>query len=627
MAENTVSIEKISKKYGEKTIIESVSFGLKENEKIGLVAINGCGKTTLLKMIAGEEYPDTGKITFRKNLKTGYLPQKPKLNPENTVWEEIFESKDEKFLLLKEYGRILFQSEHEQSAELFDKQQTIYDKIEHSGAWEIETKARKYLSLLGLKDPNKIIGNLSGGEQRRVDIARVLMSDPDVILLDEPTNHLDIDSIEWLQDFLRDSKSTLLFVTHDRYFLDEVCTGIMAIDEGKVKFYNGNYSYYLEKKAMELIDLQRKETRRQSQLKRELKWLNRGARARSSKPKNHLDRVHDLMNKSYLKPENKMKISFQTVRQGKTVLEVHNITKKYDKNLFSNFSHFFTKGEKVGIIGDNGSGKTTFLKILTGTEKPDSGFVKTGLNTRFSYFRQEDEIYAADISVTDYINEYAPNVKTGTGSLLSASEILKRFLFNGKMQHSKLSSLSGGERRRLFLLKSLLFGANFLIMDEPTNDFDIKTLEILEDYLDDFPGCLLIVSHDRYFLDRTVDSLFVFEEGKIIKFPGNYSDFLLVKKYKKEKKEEKINKKELYKEQKSIKIKKISYKDKLELEATEKEIAELEEKLAEQEKELSENSANLGKDDFIRISRESEEIEKKLNIKMERWEELEALNN
>jgi ATP-binding cassette subfamily F protein uup len=625
MSENIISIENLKKEFPDKLIVDTVSFGIHENEKIGLVGVNGCGKTTLLKMLADEEPLDEGKITFRNDIKIGYLRQKPILNPDNTILEEVFESNDEKLILLKEYSRILFELETKQSSKLLEKQQEIYDRIEHLGAWEIEIKARQYLSLLGLTNLNRTIENLSGGEKRRVDMARVLMSDPNLIILDEPTNHLDIDSIEWLQDFLRDIKATVIFVTHDRYFLDEVCSRIIDIDNGILRSYHGNYSYYLEKKELELVDSQRKETRRQAQLKKELKWLNRGARARSSKPKNHLDRVKELLDKSYLQPDKEMEISFQMHRLGKTILESHNLTKQYDKILFNNFSHLFQKGERIGIIGDNGSGKTTLLRMLIGDEEADSGSVKVGVNTKFAYFKQEEEEYEQNISVIEYINQYAPNIRTKDGVLHSSSEMLQRFLFDGKMQQSRVSSLSGGEKRRLFLLKSLLFGSNFLILDEPTNDLDIKTLEILEDYLDVYQGCLLIVSHDRYFLDRTIDTLFIIEDGKIIKFPGNYSDFLLVKKYRKEEKEDKIKKQEIYKQEKNKKTKKMSYKDKLELELVETDIEKIEMRQLELQEELINDASTLNVQDFARISQELENLETELVEKMERWEELESL--
>ena len=534
MAKNIISIKNLKKAFSEKTICENETFGIHEKDKIGLIGINGCGKTTLLKMLVGTESPDDGTITFRKNIKTAYLPQIPQLNPELSIYEQIYFSDKKEFVLIRKYYKIL-EDIKSHTSKLNEEYQKIIKEMDAKNVWEIETKAKSILTRLGFKDISLKIKILSGGQKRRVDLARVMMDDPDVLFLDEPTNHLDIDTIEWLQEYFQNYNGIIIFVTHDRYFLDAVSNKIMDIEKGNIRFYNGNYSYYLKKKEMEFIDLQRKEIRKSSQLKKELKWLQRGAKARTSKPKDHIDRVKELIDKSYLTNDSELGISFVNKRMGKTILEIHNVTKSYDQELFSNFSHIFQKNERIGIIGANGCGKTTLLKLITDEIKADEGKVKAGMNTHFSYFKQEAGEFEKDHTVIEYIREFTDNIRTSDGVLHSASEMLRKFLFDKKMQQNKINSLSGGEKKRLYLLRSLMFGSNFIILDEPTNDLDIKTLEILEDYLDAFKGCILVVSHDRFFLDRVVDYLFIFEEHRIIKFPGNYSDYLIVKRFREEK--------------------------------------------------------------------------------------------
>jgi ABC transport system ATP-binding/permease protein len=604
---NVISVENLYKEFPGKIICENETFGIHENDKIGLIGINGCGKSTLLKMLSATESPDSGKITFRKNTKIGFLPQIPDLNHELTIYEQIYQSEHPAFALLREFHTNGGASKTAEEIEAID-------------GWKIEQKAKSYLTKLGFDDFEKKIKVLSGGQKRRIDLARVLMDEPDVLILDEPTNHLDIDTIEWLQNYFAEYKGIILFVTHDRYFLDTVSNKIMEIENGKFRFFSGNYSHYLKQKEILLVDENRKETRRKAQLKKEMKWLMRGARARTSKPKNHLDRVKELIDKSYLTSETEMDISFVNKRLGKSILEIHNVSKSYDKTLFSNFSHIFQKNERIGIIGANGCGKTTLLKLITKEAESESGKIKIGMNTSFSYFKQEVDDFSKNISVIDYIRGFADNIRTTDGVLHSASEMLQRFLFDGKMQQNKISSLSGGEKKRLYLLKSLMFGSNFIILDEPTNDLDIKTLEILEDYLDAFRGCILVVSHDRFFLDRVTDYLFIFEEDGIRKFPGNYSDYLLVKRYKKEIKQE--SKPEKVRERTQAKL---SYKEKRELESLEAEIPKLENELANLDKRIEEEAANLKAEEFKEITDRQLEIEEKLEEFTERWIELEEM--
>jgi ATP-binding cassette subfamily F protein uup len=631
LSKNLISIENLKKSYSGKILFENETFGIHKNEKIGLLGINGCGKSTLLKMLIGKESPDEGKITYRKGISIGYLSQIPEINPDLTIYEHVYYSDHPEFVLLRKYYKISEQLEINPSHILEKELHNLIQQIDSKNGWEIEIKAKTFLTKLGFTDYTKKIKFLSGGQKRRLDLARVLMDNPDILLLDEPTNHLDIEIIEWFQDYLSEYIGTIIFVTHDRYFLDAVSNKIMEIVDGKIHFYEGNYSYYLRKKEFELKDLQRKETRRATQLRKELKWLHRGARARTSKPKTHIDRVKELIDKSYLTNMTELDISFQTKRLGKTILEARKISKSYEEiNLFKNFSHIFQKMERIGIIGANGCGKTTLLKLITEEEEPCSGKVKVGINTHFTYFKQDIEEFNKDQTVIKYIREYADNIRTADGTLHSASEMLQRFLFDGKMQQNKISSLSGGERKRLYLLRSLMFGSNFIILDEPTNDLDIKTLEILEDYLDAFKGCLLVVSHDRFFLDRVVDYLFIFEKDRIVKFPGNYSDYLLVRRFREQ--EEKEKRQTGLKEKKNRpklrkKSDKLSYNEKRELEILEIEIEHLEKKQIELQQIIETQASLLQHEDFTNITNELTEIEEQLNTKTIRWLELEEKNN
>ena len=435
MIKNLISCENISKAYAEKIICKNQSFGINEGDKIGFLGLNGSGKSTILKLLANKELPDSGKIVLRKGVKISYLPQEPEFNENLSVIEQMFENTLYEFDLLKKYNRLL--AINDKSNDIL----RIMAEIDRENLWNIQHRAEEFLTKLGLTEFHKKIYTLSGGEKRKLDIARVLMEKADILLLDEPTNHLDIQTIEWLQKYLIDFKGTVLFVTHDRYFLEQVCNEIMEIENGEIKFYKGNYSQYLKEKELQEIDKKRKETRRLAQLKKELKWLQRGVKARTSKPKNHIDRVKALLEKTFEKKEDDVVLDFSSKRLGKTILELHGITKSYDdKLLIDNFTHFFQKKEKIGIIGPNGSGKTTLLKIILGEIKPDKGKVKIGVNTKFSYFKQENIKIIKDVSVIDFIKESAENIIDSKGVIFSASQMLERFLFDKKKQFSKISS-------------------------------------------------------------------------------------------------------------------------------------------------------------------------------------------
>ncbi|NMD13256.1 MAG: ABC-F family ATP-binding cassette domain-containing protein [Candidatus Cloacimonetes bacterium] len=583
--EVVITLNNISKQIGSKVIFSGLNFGIHAQDKIGVVGVNGCGKTTLLRLLTGLTAPSTGEIILRKGIKIGYLMQDIPLDEEQRLLEYIMP---------------------EQAVAAENDEEHRYKAI---------------LSTLGIDDYEKPLRLLSGGQRRKADLAKVLVQEPDVLILDEPTNHLDLDTIEWLQDYLAETKKTVIFVTHDRYFLDAVCNRILELDHGHCYLYEGNYTEYVRGKMIRATDSQRKETRRLAQLKKEMDWLNRGARARATKPKNHVDRVKELLSKSYLISNQDLDISFQTDRLGKTILELHRLGKSYgSKVLFKDIDHNFQALERIGIIGANGCGKTTLLKMIVGEIEPDQGKIKVGVNTHFAYYRQEDESFDPTLSVYDYIAQYAEVIKTRDGSKVSAAEMLRRFLFDGKMQTQKLGSLSGGERKRLYLLKSLMFGANFIVLDEPTNDLDIRTLEILEDYLDAFSGCLLVVSHDRFFLDRTVDYLFIFEGTSIRKFPGNYSDYLLVKKYQKEETEERERSATAARPKRVQKG--LNYNEQREFERLGLEIAALEEKIQELETGLTAQNSSLSHLDYLKISRELEELQQDHDIKLQRWIEL-----
>jgi ATP-binding cassette subfamily F protein uup len=586
MNEVLLTLEDVSCLYGERIILQGVSFGIHSSEKIGIVGINGSGKTTLLRIISGLIKPNTGTVTMRKDLKVCLLEQDPVYISELSVLQHTFPVAGE-----------------------------IKDEYHY----------KSILSRLGINNFDEKMGNLSGGQRRKADLARVLAAEPDLLLLDEPTNHLDLETIEWLQNYLANAGKAVIFVTHDRYFLDAVATKIIEIERTKLFYYEGNYSAYIRGKLIRATDDKRKETRRQAQLKKELDWLNRGAKARTSKPKDHIDRVKELLSKSYLISHQDLDISFQIDRLGKTILELHRLSKSYSgKVLFTDIDHNFQNMERIGIIGPNGCGKTTLLKIILGEEKPDNGTVKIGVNTHFAYYKQDEDSFDPNLTVYEYIAQFAEVLKNAEGNKVTATEMLKRFLFDGKMQQMKLGALSGGERKRLYLLKALMFGANFIIMDEPTNDLDIRTLEILEDYLDAFKGCLLIVSHDRFFLDRTVDYLFIFQDGKLRKFAGNYSDYLLVKRFEQDATEEK--KEPIITRPKRI-AKGLSYNEQREFGLLEKEIEKIESELLELESRLNDFANPLSPNDYYHISISMQELENRHQELLTRWLELSDKQN
>ncbi|GAB6180893.1 ABC-F family ATP-binding cassette domain-containing protein [Desulfotomaculum defluvii] len=525
---NLLTVENISKSFGVKNILDDISFGISEGEKVGLVGINGTGKSTLLKVLAGQETIDQGKITMTNNLQVEYLPQDPIFDENATVIQQVFKGQSPVMKLLLEYERTIDRLNSEpNSKELQNIILQLGQKMDELAAWHLENEAKTVLTKLGISNFNAPIATLSGGQRKRVALASALINPADFLILDEPTNHIDNETVSWLEQYLHKRKGALLMITHDRYFLDRVVNNIWELANGNIYRYEGNYSKFLELKAAREEQLEASERKRQNIFRKELAWIRRGAKARTTKQKARIERFENLKEKVYEINSDKMEISVEAKRLGKKVVELEHINQGYgQRNLIKDFSYIFTKDDRVGIIGPNGSGKTTLLNIIAGRLNPDSGQVDHGPTVKIGYFSQENPEIDSDLRVIDYIKEVAEYLPTSEGDLISASQMLNRFLFPPKVQWTPVSNLSGGEKRRLYLLRVLMECPNVLLFDEPTNDLDIQTLTILEDYLDNFPGTMIVVSHDRYFLDRTIETIISFEaNGKLRSFVGNYSDY------------------------------------------------------------------------------------------------------
>lgn len=527
-----LTLQSVAKDFGIKEILKAASFSLEEGDRVGLIGTNGSGKSTLLKILAGLEPIDSGDLWINASAKVVYLPQQPDLDESKTVLEQVFADSGAQMTLVREYEAVSDQLAHGHgdSEVLLSKLSALSQQIEVLGAWELETNAKVVLTKLGIQDFEARIGDLSGGYRKRIAIAAALLSDPDVLLMDEPTNHLDALSVEWLQSYLNRYRGALLLITHDRYFLDQVTNRILELDRGDLSAFAGNYAYYLEKKAEAEESIASSQKKHAGVLRRELEWLKRGPKARSTKQKARIDRIRDMQNQDFKQSLGKVEITTAGRRIGKKVIELHTISKAYgDRTLIRDFTYLFSPEDRVGIIGPNGVGKSTLMNIITGHLPPDTGTVEIGSTIHIGYFNQHsDDILANENQrVIEYLKDVAELVKTADGSVITASQMLERFLFTPNQQYAPLHKLSGGERRRLFLLRVLMQAPNVLILDEPTNDLDVQTLAVLEEYLDDFNGCVIIVSHDRYFLDRCVDTLFAFEpDGTLRQYPGNYSVYL-----------------------------------------------------------------------------------------------------
>lgn len=634
-----VTLQGIRKDFGIKEILRDASFSIEPDDKMGLIGVNGSGKSTVLKMIAGMESIDGGKRQVNSGATIVYLPQQPELDDELTVLDQVFNDSNEQMQLVRTYEDLSHQMSQVEGAELENlmaKLAGISAQMETTGAWELETKAKIILSKLGITDFEARVGDLSGGYRKRIALATALLSEPDLLLMDEPTNHLDAESVEWLQSYLKRYRGALLLITHDRYFLDQVTNRILEIDRGDLYTYSGNYSYYLEKKALAETAAAKSQRKHQGILRRELEWLKRGPKARSTKQQARIDRIHNMQDQTFKEAQGKVDIDTPGRRIGKKVIELAQISKSYgDRTLIQDFSYEFSPEDRIGIIGGNGTGKSTLMNIMTGRVEPDAGQVEIGRTIHIGYFDQHsDDLVAAsnqDQRVIDYVKEVGEFIQTADGSQISASQMLERFLFPGNQQYAPIHKLSGGEKRRLFLLRVLMSAPNVLILDEPTNDLDVQTLAVLEDYLENFNGCVVVVSHDRYFLDRTVDYIFALEDAQVRRYPGNYSIYLDIRQAEALKadltppekaKEAKLTpEKPVSQPQDSSRSRRLSNYERREFANLEDKIPELEAKKAKLEKTLYGSPPS----DFSKVQQLSDQLatlEAEIETATERWMEL-----
>ena len=616
-----LQVDNLSKRFGEQILFEGISFGIAKGQKVALIAKNGMGKSTLLRIIAGKDSPENGKVIFRNDISVGYLEQDPQLEPENTVFEEVFNSDSPVLNLIKAYEEAVANNN---TAAL---EKLIPDMDIHS-AWDYDNTIKQILSELKIATYDKKISTLSGGQKKRVGLAKVLISNPDFLILDEPTNHLDIEMTEWLEEYLGKSNATLLMVTHDRYFLDRVCNQIIEIDDFGLYSYNGNYSYYLDKRDERIENRNALIDKAKNLLRTEQEWMRRMPQARGHKAQYRIDNFYKLQEvASQNTDEKKLELDIKGQRLGKKILELEHVNKSFDGHcVLRDFSYKFIRGEKIGIIGKNGVGKSTFLNIITQNLEPDSGTIEIGETVVYGYYQQSGIQFKDDDRVIDIVKNIAEKIDLGNGRVMSASQFLEYFMFTDKQQYSLVGKLSGGERRRLYLLTVLMKNPNFLILDEPTNDLDIVTLNVLEEYLKSFRGCLLIVSHDRFFTDKVVDRIFAFEGNGIIKdFPGNYTIYKNQKEEQaeKEQKEKKENTEPI--ENKNIpapkeKKRKLTFKERQEMEQLEKELDFLNAEKTEIENAL--NSGALAPADLLEKSQRIATIIDLLDEKEMRWLEL-----
>ncbi len=642
-----ITLQNIKKDFGIKEILRSGSFSIEENDKVGLIGVNGSGKSTLLKAIAGLETFDSGTVTVKSGARIVYLPQQPNLDEEKTVLDEVFNDSSEKLRLVRKYESLSQKIEaqssltlpYEEREEITAKLTRVMEKMDAMDAWELETKAKIILSKLGIQDFDVKVGSLSGGYKKRISLATALLEEPDLLLMDEPTNHLDAESVEWLQNYLAGFGGAILLITHDRYFLDQVTNRILEIDRADLYTYSGNYSYFLEKKAEQEAADAKIQHKHRGILRRELEWLKRGPKARSTKQRARIDRIRDMQNLEFKEVQGKVAIDTPGRRIGKKVIELKNISKAYgNRTLIQDFSYEFTPGDRIGIIGGNGAGKSTLMNIITGKVAPDSGTVEIGKTIHIGYFDQhsEDLLDAIDTNqrVIDYIKDIAAFVTTSDGSQISASVMLERFLFNPNQQYAPIHKLSGGEKRRLFLLQVLMAAPNVLILDEPTNDLDVQTLSVLEDYLESFNGCVITVSHDRYFLDRTVEFIIAIAPGGNLRlYPGNYSVYLDYKKAEEKQVKEKetpIKKPgattKTKKDTTNNKSRRLSNYERREYEQLETKIAQMEIEKEELEKTVYHNPPS----DFNKLQELSEKLSvlnEEIEQATERWMELAERDN
>ena len=619
---NLLTVENIAKSYGEVELFSNISFGINEGQKIALVAKNGTGKTSILNIISGKDVPEKGQVTQRKGIRVSFLEQEPNLNLGLTVEESIFDSDNEILGVIARYEEAL------QNPDDQDAYQKAFEAMERHQAWDFETLYKQILFKLNLTDLQQKVSVLSGGQRKRLALANALINKPDLLILDEPTNHLDLEMIEWLEEFFKKENLTLFMVTHDRYFLERVCNEILELDNNQLYGYKGNYTYYLEKREARLEREAVEQHKNKILYKKELDWMRRQPKARTTKSKSRIDDFHEI--KSLAKQRRKdheVQLELNMERLGSKIVELHNLSKAFgDKTMLDKFSYNFVKGERVGIIGKNGNGKSTFLNLLTGSETLDGGKIVVGETVKFGYYTQKGIKIKENQKVIDVIREFGDFIPLKKGRQISAQQLLERFLFDRKKQYDFVEKLSGGERKRLYLCTVLIQNPNFLILDEPTNDLDIVTLNVLESFLLDFPGCLIVVSHDRYFMDKIVDHLFVFKgHGEIEDFPGNYSDYRV---YEDSKEILQKDDSEKVKEEKTEwrdkdNSKKLSYHEQKEFKQLENAIEKLEKKKTELQSKFSDET--LDGDAINKISIELGELDAELEAKTERWFELSTI--
>ncbi len=611
---NYLQIDNLTKSFGDLVLFKNISFTIDKDQRVALIARNGAGKTSLLKILGGKDTPDSGNLIFRNGISVGYLEQYPPLNPNISVIDEVFLSSNEVISAIKEYEEACNDNNNE-------RLDAAIHNMDALKAWDYEVRVKQILSQLKITELNKKVGELSGGQKKRLALANVLINEPDILILDEPTNHLDLDMIEWLEGFLKNAKSTLIMVTHDRYFLDRVCNIIYELDSNQIFRYKGNYSYFLEKREERIYNENSKIDKARSLYKKELDWINRSPMARTTKAKYRIDSFYETKQVAQMaKHKDEMQIDVQSARLGKKVVEIYNLKKSFGEiKILNDFSYNFKRGEKVGIIGENGSGKTTLLNLIAGSEPLNGGRIEIGQTVVFGYYTQDGITFDENQRVIDVIKEIAEDIPIGDGRRLSPIQFLNYFLFPPPMHYAYVYKLSGGEKRRLYLMIILMRNPNFLILDEPTNDLDIMTLNVLEDYLTEFKGCVLIVSHDRFFMDKIVDHLFVFQGGGLVKdYPGNYSQYRiwadnneLTKR--KEEKQKTIQIAEPVIREKT----KLSYKEQLEYDALTTEIEALEKEKNDIEEKLS--GGGLSTDEIVEASKRLSEIENRLPEKENRW--------
>ncbi len=617
-----LQVNGLTKAFGDLILFEGLSFGIARDQKTALIAKNGTGKTTLLNILAGKDSPDKGDVIYRNDIRVGYLAQEPQMDPEKTTHEFVFRSSNKMLKAIQEYEQAMNSGDPE-------KISAAFDKMDRLGAWDHEIKVNQILSQLNIEDFNKKIKQLSGGEKKRVALAEVLIHEPDFLILDEPTNHLDLNMIEWLEEYLKNSAFTLLMVTHDRYFLDRICNDILELEGSFLYRYKGNYSYFLRKRKERIHNQEKEVEKAKNQLRKEEDWIKRMPKARGTKAKYRIDNYYRLKDvAAQEREEETMKVDFEASRMGKKIMIVKNLGKNIQNApLIDGFSYQFERYEKVGLVGPNGSGKTTFLNLIVGEDQPDEGYIEAGETIQIGYYRQEGMSFDEDQRVIDVAQGVADAVTMGDGSVLTAKQFLNYFLFDYDKQYVKVEKLSGGEKRRLYLLTILMKKPNFLILDEPTNDLDIMTLNVLEHYLQQFNGCVLIVSHDRYFMDNIVDHIFVFRgKGEIKDFPGTYTHYRdqIVSSFYNEKPDK--SKKKSSGKPKTKKKSSVSYQQRKEYENLEKEIETLEQEKKSLEEEM--NSGDLDNEKIMEKSNRLGEVMRLIDEKTDRWLELsEMINN